>query len=141
MNLNPIDPEDIDDNPDLDADPKNDLEGPTGSNLKYDEDEDSYEIEVASDDPDYDPPSLFETSAPNGSDMNSDYDEANPYDLKGEYDRSRSLETDADSLGMHVEDVEEEEVDPIDKALAHTPEDDRDDLDEEGYPINDTPAK
>jgi hypothetical protein len=29
------------------------------------------------------------------------------------------------------------ELDPIDEILSHTPEDDRDDLDEEGYPKND----
>ena len=140
MNNDQIDPID-DENPDVDNEIQGDINGePTGSDLKYDADEDSYEIEVASDDPDYDPPSLFETAAPGGSDANSDYDEANPYDIQGEYASKRNLETDADSLGMHVEDAEDEELDPIDKALSHTPEDDRDDLDEEGYPKNDTPA-
>jgi hypothetical protein len=38
-----------------------------------------------------------------GEDMNSTYDEANPYDTKGEYDADRSIETDADSLGMHID--------------------------------------
>jgi hypothetical protein len=37
---------------------------------------------------------------------------------------------------MHIDDGEITEVDPADAALAHTPEDDRDDLDEEGYPKN-----
>lgn len=139
MDINQINPAD-DENPDVD----NELQGSTdnehtGADLKYNADEDSYEIEVASKDPDYDPPSLFETSAPGGSDFNSDYDEANPYDLKGEYDSKRSIETDADSLGMHIDDGQITELDPIDAALAHTPEDDRDDLDEEGYPKNDAP--
>ncbi|QQL48600.1 hypothetical protein [Mucilaginibacter ginkgonis] len=141
MNNEQIDPLD-DENPDVDNQIQGDENGePTGTDLRYDADEDSYELEVPSDDPDYDPPALFETAAKNGSDMNSDYDEANPYDIQGEYDRNRSIETDADSLGMHVEDASAEEVSAIDKALAHTPEDDRDDLDEEGYPINDAPAK
>jgi hypothetical protein len=34
--------------------------------------------------------------------MNSTYDEANPYDTNGEYDENRSLETDAETLGMHI---------------------------------------
>ena len=41
---------------------------------------------------------------------------------------------------MRIEDSKEYiEVDPIDKILARTPEDSRDDLDEEGYPKNDKP--
>ena len=33
------------------------------------------------------------------------------------------------------------EIDPEDELLARTPEDERTDLDEEGYPINDQPDK
>jgi hypothetical protein len=47
------------------------------------------------------------------------------------------LETDVDKLGMHIDDGEITEIDTIDRVLGHTPEDDRDDLDEEGYPKND----
>lgn len=73
----------------------------------------------------------------NGEDFNSTYDEANPYDVDGEFDEDRSLETDVDELGMHIDNGESVEIDPVDAALSHTPEDDRDDLDEEGYPKND----
>jgi len=38
---------------------------------------------------------------------------------------------------MHIDNGEITELDPLDEALSHTPEDDRDDLDEEGYPKND----
>jgi hypothetical protein len=69
--------------------------------------------------------------------MNSTYDESNPYDATDEYIPNESLEIDVDSLAMHISDGEIVEVDPIDEALSHTPEDDRDDLDEEGYPKND----
>lgn len=127
-----------DENLDRDKKMKDDLgEEAEARDLKYDADEDSYEIDIASKDPDYDPPALFDSSAPNGSDMDSSYDEANPYDVKGEYDKSRSLETDADSLGMHIDHGQDVELDPTDEILARTPEDDRDDLDEEGYPKND----
>ena len=105
--------------------------------LKFNVDDNSYEIDVKSDDPDYDHPDPYKTSAKNGEDMNSTYDESNPYDATDEYIPNESLETDVDSLAMHISDGEIVEVDPMDVALSHTPEDDRDDLDEEGYPKND----
>jgi len=127
-----------DENLDRDKKLKDDLDGnPSAHDLKYDPETDSYEIEVESDDPDYDPPQLFNTAAPGGSDFDSSYDEANPYDTQGEYDKNRSLVTDAEGLGMHIDDGKIVELDPVDETLARTPEDDRDDLDEEGYPKND----
>src|SRR6201986_4931493 len=96
--------------------------------LKFNADDNSYEYDVKSDDPDYDHPDPYNTSVKNGNDMNSTYDEANPYDAVDEYIPNESLETDVDQLGMHIADSVE--VDPIDEALSHTPEDDRDDLDE-----------
>src|SRR6201996_3962515 len=105
--------------------------------LKYNADKNSYEYDVKSDNPDYDHPDPYKTSAKNGEDMNSTYDEANPYDTADEYIPNESLEDDVDALGMHVDHGQSVEVDPVDDALAHTPEDDRDDLDEEGYPKND----
>lgn len=105
--------------------------------LKFNVEDNSYEIDVKSDDPDYDHPDPYQTSAKNGEDMNSTYDEANPYDTADQYIPNESLETDVDKLGMHISDGEIVEVDPIDEILSHTPEDDRDDLDEEGYPKND----
>ena len=109
--------------------------------LKFNADDNSYEYDVKSDDPDYDHPDPYNTSVKNGEDMNSTYDEANPYDVAGEYIPNESLEDDVDSLGMHVDDGQIVNVDPIDDELAHTPEDDRNDLDEEGYPKNDTPSR
>lgn len=127
-----------DENLDRDKKMKEDLgEESEAEDLNYDAEQDSYEINIASKDPDYDPPALFDSAAPNGSDFDSSYDEANPYDTKGEYDKNRSLETDADSLGMHIDDGQITELDPVDELLSRTPEDDRDDLDEEGYPKND----
>ena len=105
--------------------------------LKFNADDNSYEYDVKGDDPDYDHPDPYKTSAKNGEDMNSTYDEANPYDTADEYIPNESLETDVDQLGMHIAGEDEVELDPIDAALSHTPEDDRDDLDEEGYPKND----
>lgn len=105
--------------------------------LSYNADDNSFEYDVKSDDPDYDHPDPYNTAAKNGEDFNSTYDEANPYDTAGEYIPNESLETDVDQLGMHISDGKIVETNPIDEALSRTPEDDRDDLDEEGYPKND----
>ncbi|MCC8424087.1 hypothetical protein [Mucilaginibacter sp. UR6-11] len=107
--------------------------------LRFNADDNSYELDVKSDDPDYDHPDPYNTSQKNGADMNSTYDEANPFDSVDEYIPNESLETDVDQLGMHIDNGEIVNLDPVDASLAHTPEDDRDDLDEEGYPKNDLP--
>ncbi|MDB5137587.1 MAG: hypothetical protein JWP37_4190 [Mucilaginibacter sp.] len=111
----------------------------TAENLSYNADDDSFEYDVKSDDPDYDHPDPYNTSVKNGADMDSTYDESNPYSVD-EYIPNESLETDVDKLGMHIDDGESVETDPIDDILSRTPEDNRSDLDEEGYPKNDKPG-
>jgi len=136
MNNDPFDNE----NDDRDKTLKDELgETIDKEQLSYNADDNSFEYDVKSDDPDYDHPDPYNTSVKNGADMNSTYDEANPYDAVDEYIPNESLETDVDALGMHVDDGQIVGVDPIDELLSHTPEDDRDDLDEEGYPKNDRP--
>jgi len=127
-----------DENEDRDKTLKDDL-GETIDNedLAFDADENSYEYDVKSDNPDYQHIEAYNTAAKNGEDMNSTYDEANPFDAGEEYIPNESLETDVDKLGMHIDDGEIVDLDITDKILSHTPEDDRDDLDEEGYPKND----
>jgi hypothetical protein len=110
----------------------------TAENLSYNADDDSFEYDVKSDDPDYDHPDPYNTSVKNGADMDSSYDESNPYSVD-EYIPNESLETDVDKLGMHIDNGESVEIDPIDDILSRTPEDNRNDLDEEGYPKNDQP--
>ena len=136
MNNNPFNNE----NDDRDKTLKDELgETIDKGQLSFNADDNSYELDVRSDDPDYDHPDPYNTSQKNGADMNSTYDEANPYDVMDEYVPNESLETDVDQLGMHIDNGESIIVDPLDESLGHTPEDDRDDLDEEGYPKNDTP--
>jgi hypothetical protein len=127
-------------NSDRDQALKNDLgETINKEQLSFNAENNSYEFDVKSDDPDYDHPDPYNTAAKNGEDFNSTYDEANPYAVD-EYIPNENLETDVDSLGMHIDTTGSiVELDPIDEVLGHTPEDDRDDLDEEGYPKNDTP--
>ena len=108
-------------------------------NLAFDKDKNSFEIDVRSEDKDYDHPLPYDTTAANGGDDNSDYDESNPY-IGDEYaSKEEQVENELDELGMHVDDGDIVELNPEDEYLAQTPEDERTDLDEEGYPINDKP--
>jgi hypothetical protein len=126
-----------DENIDRDKKLKDDLgDRSETEDLLYNEEKNSYEIDVKGEDPLYDHPDPYDTAAPNGEDFNSTYDEANNEALD-EYAPSAGLESDVDSLGMHIDHGQSVELDAIDEVLARTPEDDRDDLDEEGYPKND----
>jgi len=107
--------------------------------LSFNEEDDSFELDVASDDEDYDHPDPYKTSVKNGSDFDSDFDEAN-LTVGDEYRRANDVDATDPSIeefGMHIDSGKIIELDPIDEDLAHTPEDDRDDLDEEGYPKSD----
>lgn len=135
-------PEFNDENEDRDKYLKDSLgEESAAEDLAFNEDDDSFEYDVESDDPDYDHPDPYNTSVKNGADMNSTYDEANPFDAVDEYIPDESLETDVDDLGMHIDKGRIVRVDPTDEIISRTPEDKREDLDEEGYPKNDRPNK
>jgi len=109
--------------------------------LSFDKEKNTFEMDVKGADKDYDHPFPYETPSENGADFNSDYDEANPF-IGDEYARKEEqVEGGLDDLGMHIDNGESVELDPEDELLARTPEDDRTDLDEEGYPINDQPDK
>lgn len=108
-------------------------------NLSYDKHKESYELDVKGTDKDYDHPMGYETVAAGAKDDDSTYDEANPY-VGDEYARNEEVADDnLEELGMHVDNGESLKLNPEDEILARTPEDNRDDLDEEGYPINDRP--
>ncbi|WP_316794544.1 hypothetical protein [Pedobacter frigoris] len=109
-------------------------------NLSYDKDKNSFEFDVKNGDSDYDHPLPYDTSAPNGEDSISSYDEANPY-IGSEYDDEKQRDENLENSGMRIEDENILEVSPEDEMLARTDEDNRDDLDEEGYPVNDRPKK
>ncbi len=111
------------------------------NNLSFDEDKNTFEVDVKGPDKDYDHPFPYETPSDNGADFNSDYDEANPY-IGDEYTkRENKIEGGLDAVGMHIDNGEIVAVDPEDELLGRTKEDERTDLDEEGYPINDQPDK
>jgi hypothetical protein len=102
--------------------------------LAFDENKNSYELDVIADDPDYIHHNPYDTAVENGSDARSDYDEANPT-VFNEYNKNASLETNLDVLAMHIQG----EDDPLsaEESFSETDEDNRDDLDQEGYPRND----
>ncbi|MEJ7560167.1 MAG: hypothetical protein WKF66_17795 [Pedobacter sp.] len=111
------------------------------NNLTFNEEKNTFEVDVKGEDKEYDHPFPYETPSANGADFNSDYDEANPY-IGDEYASKESVaEGGLDDLGMHIDNGESIELDPEDELLARTPEDERTDLDEEGYPINDSPVQ
>lgn len=110
-------------------------------NLAYDENKQSYELDVKGKDKDYDHPMGYETVAAGARDDDSTYDEANPY-VGDEYASNEEIaEDNLEELGMHVDNGESVKLSPEDEILARTDEDKRDDLDEEGYPVNDEPQK
>ncbi|NEU09761.1 hypothetical protein GZH53_15650 [Flavihumibacter sp. R14] len=117
---------------------REDLESGAGiHNLVYNKEENSFEYDVVSADKEYDHPDPYKTAVKNGGDINSDYDEANPTAVD-EYDQKDELiDEELEDLGMHIDNGGIVEVSPVDEELSKTPEDDRDDLDEEGYPKND----
>lgn len=111
------------------------------NDLSFDEEKQSYELDVKGEEKDYDHPMPYETVATGAIDDDSTYDEANPY-VGDEYATNETKVNDKlDELGMHVDHTGESVLlSPEDEILARTEEDLRDDLDEEGYPKNDAPV-
>ena len=106
-------------------------------NLAYNEEEDSYEMDVDGDDPDYDHPANYDTLSEGAVDDDSTYDDSNPF-VGDEYaDREELKEDELSDSHMRIESFSHERLSPLDKKLAENEEDFRDDLDEEGYPKND----
>jgi len=113
---------------------QSELRDDEAQNLKFNEEQNSYELDVEAIDEEYQHLDPYDTTADNGEDINSDYDEANPYVGGAEYDKHASLENDVPDLGMHITSEESFKLSEKDKDLGRTSEDNRDDLDLEGYP-------
>ncbi|PWG79163.1 hypothetical protein DDR33_18575 [Pararcticibacter amylolyticus] len=126
-----------DENLDRDKRMKEDGADAGREDLSFNEEDDSFEIDVRSEDEDYDHPDPYNTAAKNGTDFDSDYDEAN-LTAVDEYRRvNDDIEPEIDEYGMHIDSGKITKLSNLDEELARTAEDDRDDLDEEGYPKND----
>lgn len=104
-------------------------------NLAYNEEENSFEYDIDPEDEDYVHPDPYNTAVKNGGDFDSDYDESNPTAVD-EYEEP-TLENGLDEFGMRIADEKVVELNAFDEELSRTPEDERTDLDEEGYPKND----
>ncbi|MEQ7801823.1 hypothetical protein ABDJ41_18655 [Pedobacter sp. ASV1-7] len=107
--------------------------------LSFNEERNTYEVDVKAEDTAYDHPLPYQTASDNGADADSDYDEANPFVADEYSDKNQGLEESLNEFGMHIDQGESVELSAEDELLARTPEDDRADLDDEGYPVNDTP--
>ena len=104
--------------------------------LEFDEESNSYELDVEGTAKDYRHPDAYDSSAPNGEDMDSDWDEANLL-VGDEYDKEGSFNEEMEESAIHIRNEGIVELSALDEKLAETPEDKRTDLDEEGYPKND----
>src|SRR5690606_30463924 len=110
---------------------------PTGEDLRYNEAEDSFELDAETADKEYHHPQPYNTAAPEGEDDNSTYDEENPYTPNEYRDKESEMKGDLEELDATVTDEELTQLDEADEQLADTAEDSRDDLDAEGYPRKD----
>src|SRR5690606_10695513 len=109
---------------------------PTGEDLKYNDARDSFELDVEQQEgDDYQHSDPYNTAAPHGEDDNSYWDEANP-EANEEY-KNKPADVQDRVDGLDIVDDRALRLDKIDERLAETPEDERDDLDEEGYPLRD----
>lgn len=108
----------------------------TGEDLKYNAQEDSFELDPETEDEEYQHPLPYDTSAPSGEDDNSSYDEENIY-TRNEYE---------DKMTILDEQLEESETDRVlesyeledrDEQLTNQEENKSPEEDEEGYPKRD----
>lgn len=116
----------------------NETHEPTGEDLRFNEAEDSFELDPESEDSEYQHPTPYDTAAPAGEDNNSTYDEENPYTQDEYMDKGGKLE----ELDAEIGDGQFEKLEEIDVQLAESPEDERADFDDEsdgGLPDLDHP--
>ena len=110
---------------------------PTGEDLRYNEAEDSFELDPETADREYRHPQPYDTAAPEGEDDNSTYDEENPYTPNEYRDKESEMKGELEELDATVSDAELTQLSAVDEQLANTSEDNRGDLDAEGYPRRD----
>ncbi len=115
-----------------------DEQGPADpQDLAYNEEEDSFELDVNDEDPDWDHPMDYDTISEGAQDDDSTFDNSNPYVGEEYADREELQQEELEDNNMRITDDRAIRVSKEDEALSRNPEDYRDDLDEEGYPKND----
>lgn len=114
-------------------------EGPQEpNNLAYNEEEGSYELDVYDQDADWEHPMDYDTISKGADQDNSTYDDSNPYVGEEYADLKNLQQEELENNQMQVRDDRIVKVSSYDQELAKDEEDNRDDLDEEGYPKNDS---
>lgn len=109
----------------------------TAGDLRYNEEEDSFELNPVTEADEYDHPLPYDTAAPQGEDDNSTYDEENPYTQNEYQDTRAEVEADLDLLGTEAAD-ESVQLDELDEQFAEGADEDTEEgVDEEGYPLRD----
>lgn len=109
---------------------------PEVKNLVFDKEKGSYALDVNDDDPDWDHPANYETVSEGAEHDTSEYDSSNPF-VGSEYaDLEELKEQEFANSGMRVTKAKSLKISKLDEELAKDEEDLRDDLDEEGYPLN-----
>lgn len=110
-------------------------DGENTDDLSYDEEKESYILDVDDDDPVWDHPADYNSISPGAKDDSSAYDVSNPL-VGDEYAAADELRKDDFSdLGIRTVSEDSLKTSKRDEDLARNEEDERDDLDEEGYPL------
>ncbi|MFZ4263481.1 hypothetical protein ACFRAE_15685 [Sphingobacterium sp. HJSM2_6] len=114
-------------------------EGPQEpENLAFNEEQGSYEFDVQDQDSDWEHPADYDTISAGAHHDDSTFDNSNPF-VGDEYADLKVLEEEElENNQMQVVDDRILKVSLMDKELAKDEEDYRADLDEEGYPKNDS---
>lgn len=117
----------------LDVDDTDETREPTGENLRYNEDADSFELDAETSDEEYQHPNPYDTATAHGGDAMATYDEANPHTVdEYETDSGKSEELDGEFIGGT-----QNELDEIDEKFTEASEEQPGEVDEEGYPKRD----
>lgn len=107
----------------------------TGEDLKYNAQDDSFELDPETENEEYRHPLPYNTSAPAGEDDNSTYDEENVYD--DEYDKKTSRLDDQLAQAEADRVLTADEIKTRDEKITNRDEAKAPDQDEEGYPKKD----
>lgn len=109
---------------------------PTGEDLQYNEEEDSFELDPDTGDNAYEHPLPYDTAAPQGEDNNSTYDEANPYTQDEYQDKKNALEGEIDNFDDVVA-GDSMELDEMDEDLSMQEAQQDAHVDDDSYPDKD----
>lgn len=106
---------------------------PTGEDLRFNEEANSFELDAETADSEYQHPNPYDTAAVNGEDATSMYDEANPFAA----DEYRGKPNELEELDGEVGNDKIVQLGKSDDQLIGKSEDSKLGVDDEGYPARD----